>query len=165
MTIQTDYGTVEYSPEDLIVFPDGLFGFPKLTRYLLLRISENDGDDSILLMLSVEDPNVVFVLINPFFLCPDYAPVLRPEELACLEVSENGELSYYAICVVKGDYLENTVNLKCPLAINPQTRHGIQIILENTSYEYGHKLGSFPSVVNSTEEEPDGSGNHADTST
>ena len=70
MTIQTDYGAVEYSPEDLITFSDGIFGFPKLTDYLLLRMGEED-DDSILLMLSVEDPNVVFVLINPFFLCPD----------------------------------------------------------------------------------------------
>lgn len=147
MTIQTDYGTVEYAPEDLITFSDGLFGFPKLTRYLLLRMNEEEGDDSILLMLSVEDPNVVFVLINPFFLCPDYSPVLAPQELSCLSVEDSGKLSYYAICVVRNDYLENTVNLKCPLAINPQTRRGIQLILDNTSYEYCHKLGSFPSVI------------------
>ena len=149
MTIQTDYGTVEYSPEDLILFSDGLFGFPKLTRYLLLRLGEGEGDDSILLMLSVEDPNVVFVLINPFVLCSDYSPDLAPEELACLDATENGELSYYVICVLRNDYLENTVNLKCPLVINPKTRHGIQIILKNTSYDYCHKLGSFSSVMES----------------
>lgn len=147
MTIQTDYGMVEYSPEDLIIFSDGLFGFPKLTRYLLLRINEGEDDDSMLFMLSVEDPNVVFVLINPFFLSPDYSPVLAPEEFACLDASEDGELSYYVICVVRNDYLENTVNLKCPLVINPQTRRGIQVILENTSYSYSHKLSSFPSIT------------------
>lgn len=146
MTIQTDYGTVKYAPEDLITFSDGLFGFPKLTRYLLLQMNEGEDDDSMLLMLSVEDPNVVFVLINPFFLCPDYSPVLAPQELSCLNASDSGDLSYYVICVVRNDYLENTVNLKCPLAINPQTRCGIQLILDNTSYEYCHKLGSFSSV-------------------
>lgn len=146
MTIQTDYGAVEYSPEDLISFSDGLFGFPKLTRYLLLRMSEGEEDDSMLLMLSVEDPNVVFVLINPFFLCPDYSPALTFQELSCLKVADSGDLSYYALCVVRTDYRESTVNLKCPLAINPQTRCGIQLILENGSYEYSHKLGSFPSV-------------------
>ncbi len=146
MTIQTDYGAVEYSPEDLITFSDGIFGFPKLTDYLLLRMGEGD-DDSILLMLSVEDPNVVFVLVNPFFLCPDYSPSLAPQELDCLDVKDSGELSYYAICVVRDEYLENTVNLKCPLAINPQTRCGIQLILENGSYEYCHRLGDFPSVI------------------
>ena len=124
MTIQTDYGMVEYQEEDLLIFRDGLFGFPQLTRYLLLRM--NDEDDSILLMLSVEESKVVFVLINPFFLTPDYSPVLAPEELACLESEDSGELSYYAICVVQNDYLENTVNLKCPLVINQKTRHGIR---------------------------------------
>lgn len=156
MMIQTDYGLVEYTYEDLILFPDGVFGFPKLTRYLLLRINE-DEDDSMLLMVSEEDPNVVFALINPFFLCPDYFPMLTSEELACLNAAESGELSYYVICVLKNDYLENTVNLKCPLVINPKTRNGIQIILENTSYDYNHKLGSFSSVTESD--------NYADTST
>jgi len=157
MVIQTDYGPVEYNQEDLITFSDGLFGFPKLTRYLLLRINEDENDDSMLLMLSIEDPNVIFVLINPFFLCPDYSPALTLEELACLNAAESGDLSYYVICVLRSNYLENTVNLKCPLVINPQTRHGIQIILENTSYDYSHKLDSFPSVMESEE--------HADTST
>lgn len=149
MIIQTDYGPVEYNEEDLIIFSDGLFGFPKLTRYLLLRINEEEDDDSMLLMVSEEDSNVVFVLINPFVLCPDYSPALAPEELTCLDSTENGELSYYVICVLRNDYLENTVNLKCPLVINPKTRHGIQIILKNTSYDYCHKLGSFSSVTES----------------
>ena len=151
MTIQTDYGTVEYGTEDLIVFSNGIFGFPKLTRYLLLRINEGEEDDSMLLMVSVEDPNVIFVLINPFSLCPDYSPELASEELACLQVTDSGELSYYVICVVKNDYLDNTVNLKCPLVINPKTRCGIQIILANTSYGYGHKLSSFSSITDSTD--------------
>lgn len=162
MTIQTDYGTVEYQQDDLIFFPDGVFGFPKLTRFLLLRMKE--GDDSLLLMVSVEDSDVIFVLINPFFLLSDYSPVLTPEELSCLEAMDSGELSYYAICVVQNDYLENTVNLKCPLVINPKTRHGIQVILENSQYGYRHKLRSFPSVTDSKKGQ-DGSEKLADSST
>ena len=62
MTIQTDYGIVEYDEKDLVIFPDGLFGFSKLTKYLLLYLNEND--DSMLLMLSVEECKVEFVLIT-----------------------------------------------------------------------------------------------------
>ena len=163
MTIQTDYGTVEYESKDLLIFPDGLFGFPKLTRYLLLRISEDD--DSILLMMSVEGSSVAFTLFNPFFLCPDYSPVLTPEELMCLGAEESGELSYYVICVVRDDYLENTVNLKCPIVIHPQTRNGIQVILANSAYGYRHKLRSFPSITENITNVPNGSDNHADSST
>lgn len=145
MTIQTDYGTIDYQEKDLLIFRDGLFGFPKLTRYLLLRM--NNDDDSILLLLSVEQCEIVFVLINPFFLCPDYTPELAPEELVYLDAQNGDELSYYTICVVRTNYLENTVNLKCPLVINPKTRQGIQVILKNSSYEYRHKLSSFPSIT------------------
>ena len=160
MTIQTDYGMVDYEESDLLIFPDGLFGFPKLTQYLLLYL--NEDDDSMLLLQSVEECKVGFVLINPFLLCPDYSPELTPEELACLEVQDSGELSYYSICVVRSNYLENTVNLKSPLVINPQTRRGIQVILENSPYGYRHELRSFPTVAeptNGSEKE------HADTST
>ncbi len=154
MTIQTDYGMVEYGQDDLLIFPDGIFGFPNLTKYLLLRMKESD--DSLLLMLSVEESQVVFVLINPFFLLPDYSPELAPEELSFLQCKDSGDLSYYAICVVRGDYLENTVNLKSPLVINPNTRHGMQVILNSSEYGYRHKLRSFPSIsapTNNPEEE------------
>ena len=64
MTIQTDYyGLIEYKEEDLIILPEGLFGFPDLKRYLPLMMDEND--DSMLLFQSVERPEVAFVLINP----------------------------------------------------------------------------------------------------
>ena len=148
MTIQTDYGVVEYKQEDLVIFPDGLFGFPKLTRYLLLRLNEEEDDDSMLLFQSVERPEVAFVLINPTCLLPDYTPSLTPEELAFLEVEDSGELSYFVICVIHDNYLDNTVNLKCPLSINPTTRIGMQIIMEQSPYGFRHKLSSFPGLAN-----------------
>ncbi len=143
MTIETDYGTVHYNEEDLIIFSDGLFGFPDLKRYLLLRLDEEAEDDLMLVLLSVDEAKIGFVVVNPLFLCPDYSPTLTPEELACLGVKESGELAFYAICAMHSNYLDNTVNLKCPLVINPETHCGIQVILENSSYEYRHEMRSF----------------------
>ena len=94
MTIETDYGTVDYEEENLITFVDGLFGFPALKRYLFLSLDEND--DSMLMMQSVEDVSVGFALVNPYVLYPDYSPELTPEELSCLKVTDKGELSYYS---------------------------------------------------------------------
>ena len=133
--LHTDYhGDVTYSDEDLLFFPDGLFGFPGLKQYLPLYLNAND--DSIILFQSVEEPLIVFASLNPVYLFPDYAPVLTTEELAVLGVSDSGELSYYVLCSVQNDYRENTVNLKAPLAINPITRQGIQVILENSDYSF-----------------------------
>jgi len=146
MIIQTDfYGKIEYTAEDLITIPDGLFGFPKLRSYLPLQLSEDD--DSMMLFQSTEQPEVAFVLINPCHLDPKYRPELTTEELLALNALDSGELSYYVICVTRDNYLENTVNLKCPLAINPQTRQGLQVILADERYGYRHNLSSFPGIT------------------
>ena len=64
MIINTDYyGSVEYTPEELVTFPEGVFGFPHLKQYLPLGL--DDGDGSLLLLQSVEDPEIAFFLINP----------------------------------------------------------------------------------------------------
>ena len=63
MTVQTDYyGLVEYEEESLIIFPEGLFGFPELKKYLPLLI--NEEDDSMILLQSVEQPAVAFALVS-----------------------------------------------------------------------------------------------------
>ena len=142
MIINTDYyGSVEYTPEELVTFPEGVFGFPHLKQYLPLGL--DDGDGSLLLLQSVEDPKIAFFLINPPAILEAYHPILRPEELSFLQVENSNELSYYSICVVHSDYLENTVNLKCPLVINPVTRQGMQVILTGSEYGYRHRLGDL----------------------
>lgn len=148
MIIHTDYyGDVEYEKEDLVVFPDGLFGFPELRHYLPLYL--DGGDESVILMQSTENPDISFVTMNPMTICPDYQPCLKPEELSMLSAEDSGELSYYVLCVMKDDYLENTINLKCPLVINPDTRMGMQVILDGSPYGFQHRLGSFANIANS----------------
>lgn len=162
MKIQTDYyGEVEYEQNDLLTIPGGFWGFTELKYYLPVCISEDDG--SVLLLQSTEQPEIAFVVINPAFLCEDYSPILPEEELSCLGVTDEGELSYYALCVIRDNYLENTVNMKCPLAINPLTREGKQVILENPDFGYRHKISSFPDIITS-ENLQNGSLTHADTS-
>ena len=139
--ITTAYGDIQYVKEDLIRFSDGLFGFQDLTEYVLICLDENDS--SLLILQSVQKPEISFAVINPIFLCPDYSPVLTPEELASLEVEDSEELSYYAICVIRKDMGESTVNLKSPLAINPQTLKGMQVILEGSQYLFREKINDF----------------------
>ncbi len=145
-----NHGDIECSENDLIKFPDGIFGFSELKQYLLLSYDE---DDALLILQSVQRPEVSFVVINPIYLCPDYAPILTPEELSSLEAEHSEDLSYYVICVVRENYLDNTVNLKCPLVINPNTLKGIQVIMEGTPYGFRHKLSSFPNITGNTDKE------------
>lgn len=142
MQINTKYfGPVEYEKGDLITFPNGLFGFESEHSFLLLPFAGSNG--SLLCLQSVSTAALAFVVMDPFSLCPDYAPILSPEELQFLKAGESGELGYYVLCVVKEPVSESTVNLRCPIVVHPQDRIAAQVILEGTSYHMRHRLGDF----------------------
>ena len=141
LTLDTkDYGTIEYEESDLIHFTDGLFGFNDLKDFIPLVLDENEDNT---MLQSIENTDIAFVIINPFSLDPDYNPVLSPEELSYLGVKSEDDLSYYVICVLRSNHLENTVNMKAPVVINPDKRIGMQVILNQSEYDFRKKLSSF----------------------
>lgn len=156
--LTADYGEIQYVKEDLITFSDGLFGFSDLTDYLLICLDEEDS--SLLILQSVQKPEISFAVVNPILLCPDYAPSLTPEELASLGADDSEDLSYYVICVVQKNFTDTTVNLKCPLAIHPQTLKGMQVILEGSQYGFRHKMEDF---IQDSADAENGSNVNADT--
>lgn len=142
MNIQTKYfGNIDYDPADCISFPAGLFGFDDERQFLLLPF---EGSASTLLCLqSTETPGLAFVVMDPFALCPGYTPELQPAELQSLGVTASDQLSYYVLCVVRNPVSDSTVNLKCPVAINPHMLVARQVILESDAYQMRHPLSQF----------------------
>lgn len=142
MKLQTKYfGEIEYEEEEVLTFPVGLFGFEEEHRFLLLPF---EGSAAALLCLqSVATPALAFVVMDPFSLDPDYAPELQPKELRELGAAETQELGFYVLCVVKKPVADSTVNLKCPVAVHPETRVARQVILEEDAYEMRHPLAGF----------------------
>ena len=144
MKLQSKYfGEIEYLDEDVISFPVGLFGFEEEHQFLLLPFEGSAG--TLLCFQSIKTPALAFVAMDPFALMPDYTPVLQPNELKDLGVSDSQELGFYVLCVVKTPVADSTVNLKCPVAINPDTRVARQVILEAEAYEMRHPLNQFGS--------------------
>ena len=91
----------------------------------------------------VKTPELAFTLMHPFSLDASYAPVLSADELKALNVEKSEDLYYYVLCTVKEPVSESTVNMKCPLAINPDTRQGMQVILENSALDMRTRLSEF----------------------
>lgn len=142
MKLQTKYfGEVEYESGDILTFPVGLFGFEEEHQFLLLPFDGSMG--TLLCFQSVQTPALAFVAMDPFALRPDYSPVLQPQELADLGVRESQELGFYVLCVVKKPVADSTVNLKCPVAIHPETRVARQVILDTNVYDMRHPLAQF----------------------
>ena len=79
MKLNTKYcGEISYEPHELITFPDGLFGFETYHSYLLIRLEDDHG--SPFCLQSVEEPDLAFILVDPFQLMPEYAPDLSDED-------------------------------------------------------------------------------------
>ncbi len=135
------FGEIEYAQADVFHFSKGLFAFEEEKEFLLLPFSGSDG--SLLCLQSVATPRLAFVAMNPFSLHGAYQPVLQPEELECMGVKDSRELCYYVLCVVKNPVSSSTVNLKCPVVLNEDTREGMQVILDGDGYGMKHLLAEF----------------------
>lgn len=142
MKLQTKYfGEIDYEAEEALSFPWGLFGFEEETQFLLLPFEDSAG--TLLCLQSTHTPALAFVVMDPFALSSNYTPVLQPQELKSLGVADSQELGYYVLCVVKNPVADSTVNLKCPVAIHPETRVARQVILDTDAYDMRHPLAEF----------------------
>ena len=143
MKFETKYfGTVEVPPDEVITFPNGLFGFEEERSFLLLPFAGSDGN--MLCLQSAATPSLAFIAMNPFSLHPSYQPLLSSEELREMEVKDSHALCYYVLCVVREPVQESTLNFKCPVVVNPDSRRAIQVILESDAYHMRHRLGGVP---------------------
>ena len=140
MKLQTKYfGEIEYEADETLAFPAGIFGFEEEHSFLLLPFDGSHGN--MLCLQSTATPALAFIVLDPFALKPDYAPVLRKPELQQFGVADTGELGFYVLCAVKKPVSDSTVNLRCPLVVHPETRVARQVIMEQ--YEMGHPLSEF----------------------
>ena len=144
MKLQTKYfGEIEYDSEDCFSFPNGLYGFEEEKEFILIPF---EGSQSSLLCLqSTLTPSLSFILMDPFSLKSDYSPLLQTTEFHALGAEKQDDLCYYVMCVVKQPVSESTLNLKCPIAINPNTRVSMQVILDSAEYGMRHLLSEFGS--------------------
>lgn len=142
MKLQTRYfGEVDYEESEVITFPDGMPGFPEEQRYLLLPFA--GGENKMLCLQSLTTLDLAFVLLDPFTFCPEYHPTLEAAELQQMGVSDAEELFFYVLCVLRNPIGESTVNLRCPVVINPHTLMARQIIMGTETYGMRHPLSEF----------------------
>ena len=93
MKFETKYfGTVEVPPDEVITFPNGLFGFEEERSFLLLPFAGSDGN--MLCLQSAATPSLAFIAMNPFSLHPSYQPLLSSEELREMEVKDSHALCW-----------------------------------------------------------------------
>jgi flagellar assembly factor FliW len=122
------FGVVDADSSELVELP-GLPGFPSARRFV---IRGHDRGTAFAWMLCADEPALAFVIANPWDLVPEYAPSLSPRVLRALEVESADDLQIVAIASFSSEVA--TLNLAAPVAINPRTRRGMQVILESGTW-------------------------------
>lgn len=129
MNIQTTrFGEMQVNEKDILSFPQGILGFPESKNYILIE----SEDPSIFAWLqSVNEPELCFIVTDPFLFKGDYSVNLTTQEIEQLSVKTAKEVNILAI--VSANARNNgrlTTNLMAPLVVNATNRVGYQIIKE-----------------------------------
>jgi flagellar assembly factor FliW len=133
------FGDYELPADRVLLFPEGLIGFPDARRLALLEPGRAASPFRCLVCLDA--PELGFVVCDPTGLWPGYAAELPlPEELR-LE-----DIAVLAIVTVPADPREMTANLMAPLIIDCRSRTGRQIVLDTGRYSTRHHLLAPPAT-------------------
>jgi len=140
------FGKITYNESEVIRFPQGLVGFPDMTRYFMYA---DERVAPLAWLHSLDDANLVFLVVDPFTFFPEYEVSVKLPAMLRRQMGDPQDLRVLAIVTINADFARSTVNLLGPLVINARTRNGWQVILEDEDLSTRHRL--FPEVVSADE--------------
>lgn len=131
----TRFGQVEVDDERIIVFPDGLLGFPDVKNFVLLQTNE---EGTFFWLQSVDRPELAFVVSDPMLFVPDYQVPVKTEEFQLIGLESLRDAQVFVIV----NKIDRTLtgNLQGPLVINANNRRGRQLVLSEKKYNTRHPL-------------------------
>jgi len=133
MNIKTmRFGEMEVENDKVLKFVTGPLGFADKLNWVIV-------ENGLLGWLqSVDDPELAFVIANPFEFYEDYEFGISQEEMSVLNISTNKELNVISIVSVPPKVENMTINLLAPIVINIKESTAKQVILSNNKYSVRH---------------------------
>ncbi len=119
------FGEVELTADSIIHFDKGLIGFEKHNKFFLLN---HEDYAPFRWLLSVEDQQVAFPVLDPFLVSPDFAKELPPKLVKRIFSSQE---TFDLFCIINlgGADGQATINLKSPILLDRNANTGEQLVL------------------------------------
>lgn len=137
------FGDLSFEESRIIKFNDGLLGFPDLNRYVLVD-NPNQLDLPFKWLVSVDNPEIGFLVTDPGIFFSDYVFDLEPDEKEQLHLESEEDVSVITLLTVPQEVKKITANLRGPLVINWKTFEARQIILKKGGYTTKHYIFAQP---------------------
>lgn len=140
MKIQTSqFGEIEPSDDRKLIFPKGILGFENMKEYVLMPAA--DGEESPFFFLqSIEEAELSFFLVDPFSFFKKYDIKLKEQMIERLELEDPKDAIVLTTVSILGEMKDATTNLKAPLIINNAKNIGMQIVLDDKTYQIKQPL-------------------------
>jgi len=128
MKIKTSrFGEIDVDGSRIIFMPEGILGFPACKRFVMVGVRE---DSPFAWLQGVDDPDLAFILMDPFALKKDFNLPLCKDDMSDLRAREPGEITFFLIVMVRrGEPPCIVANMRGPIAINRETFMGKQLVL------------------------------------
>jgi flagellar assembly factor FliW len=132
------FGRLEVGKDKIIEFPTGLIGFPDTKRFIMMDYK----DTSLKWLQAVDEPDVAFIVTQPFELFPEFSVKVENSTKKLLGIEKEEDIVTLAILRVEEKNV--TVNLQGPLVINSINKKGMQIVNEDPKYSCKTPLHAPP---------------------
>lgn len=140
LILETMTRTVEIPMNEgnIFTFPDGVPAFEDHHKFVFFC---NTDMQPFFFMKSIGiSPEVSFVCIDPFLICPNYNLRLSQADLKALELKRSEDAFVFSFVTVRDDVTQITANLQGPVVLNQRKGIGRQIICEGGSYDVRFKV-------------------------
>ena len=122
----TRFGELSVPADRVLHFPQGLIGFPRARRFVIL---DHRPGSPFKWMLCLEQPDVAFAVVEPARMVPGYQ---APLELAARTLgTDPADVALFVIVTIPSDPTAMTVNLMAPVVVDVRTRRSRQLVLED----------------------------------
>lgn len=134
MKITTNlFGEILADDSRIIIFTQGIIGFPDLKRFMLIHDGEGINK-KISWLQSIDEPAFALPVIDPLEVDAEYNPEIEDELLKPLEIRNFEDILVLTTITVPDDIKKITANLKAPIIINAGNLKAAQIIIEDEKY-------------------------------
>ena len=130
-----NFGEIKIEDKEIITFEEGIPGFLDNKRFIILP---DDEDSPFTFLQSIDNGDLVFILIHPSSFYSDYLPDVPDDILKGLGEIKEDSLEVYAMVTLPEDITKMTANLKGPIIIHTENKKGMQAIVSNAQYKVKH---------------------------
>jgi flagellar assembly factor FliW len=105
---------------------------PGLAPLVEFDLADVEGALGLYTMRAAAVAEIRLFLVDPAYFVPDYAPELRPDDLAGLGAASADEVDVYVVATLAEG--APVVNLMAPIVVNPLTSSASQVILDGDDW-------------------------------